>query len=55
MQTGLFLEEAVGRRERVPGLGLVRAGLRQVPHRVWRWLRSYQFDPDYVRRHTGAR
>jgi hypothetical protein len=55
MQTGLFLEVAVGRRERVFRLRLLSGGLRQVTHRVWLWLRSDQFDPDYVRRHTGAR
>jgi hypothetical protein len=55
MQTGLFLEVVVGRRERVFRQRLAGAGLRQVPHRIWGWLWSSQFDPDYVRRHTGAR
>jgi hypothetical protein len=55
MQTGLFLEAAVGRRVRVIRLRLAAAGLRQVPHRIGGWLWSSRFDQDYVRRHTGAR
>jgi hypothetical protein len=55
MPSGLFVELAVGRRRETVRLRLAGQDVRRAFRGLGRWLFSYDFDPDYVRRHTGAR